>query len=103
MNQKFSQRNNKSNFYLLRGLVVSGAHGYTMQGRTQNGRIYYSCRSNQKHSELPNHSCDVAGKVLEPIVWEAITGLLQNPEQIVAAWAAETEEYDTMPDELGRL
>jgi site-specific DNA recombinase len=103
MNQKFSQRNNKSNFYLLRGLVVCGTCGYTMQGRTQDGRLYYSCRSNQKHPDLPRHSCNAAGQVLESIVWEAITGLLQNPEQIAAAWEAETEEYDTMPDELGRL
>lgn len=103
MNQKFSQRNNKRNFYLLRGLVVCGTCGYTLQGRTQNGRAYYGCRSNQKQPDLPKHSCNIAGRVLEPIVWEAIAGLLQNPEQIAAAWEAEAAEYETAPDELGRL
>ena len=103
MNQKFSQRNNKRNFYLLRGLVVCGKCGYTMQGRTNNGRAYYGCRSRQKYPDLPQHSCHIAGHILEPIVWEAIANLLRNPDQIAAAWAAETKQMDDPPDELGRL
>jgi site-specific DNA recombinase len=103
MNQKFSQRNNKRNFYLLRGLVVCGQCGYTMQGRTNNGRAYYGCRSRQKYPDLPKHSCHIAGHILEPIVWEAIANLLQNPDQIAVAWEAETTQHDATPDELGRL
>ena len=41
--------------------------------------------------------------LIEPIIWEAIANLLQNPDQIAAAWEAETVQYDTTPDELGRL
>lgn len=103
MNQKFSQRNNKSNFYLLHGLLVCGKCGYTLQGRTQNGRVYYACRSSQKQPHLSKHRCNATGRVLEPLVWQAIADLLKNPEQIAAAWDAETAEQDTMPNELGRM
>jgi site-specific DNA recombinase len=103
MNQKFSSRNNKQNFYLLRGLLVCGQCGYTMQGRTQNDRVYYVCRSSDKQPGVTKHSCHITGRVLEPIVWGAIADLLQNPDQIAAAWEVESTEHDTAPDELGRL
>ncbi len=105
MNQKFSPRNNKRNFYLLRGLVICGICGYTLQGRTQNGRVYYACHGNHKsrHPDVPKHTCHIAGHILEPMVWQAIADLLQNPEQIAIAWEAEASEGDTTPDELGRL
>ena len=53
LNQKFAARNNTRNFYLLKGLVVCHQCGYTMQGRTNNNRTYYGCRSNQRYPHLP--------------------------------------------------
>jgi site-specific DNA recombinase len=41
MNQRFASRHNTQHFYLLRSLLVCGTCGYTLQGRSQNERVYY--------------------------------------------------------------
>ncbi|MCP4416469.1 MAG: recombinase family protein, partial [Chloroflexi bacterium] len=105
MNQKFAVRNNKRHFYLLRSLLVCATCGYTLQGRCQKGRIYYYCEHGGKnrYPDVPRHTCSIAGRIIEPLVWEAVAELLQNPQQIVAAWEAEAAKQDVTPDELSRL
>lgn len=57
MNQQFAKRNNSKNFYLLRGLLVCQTCGYTLQGKTQNGRKYYFCArgGRKRHEDVPHH------------------------------------------------
>lgn len=105
MNQKYASRNNKHHFYLLRSLLVCSTCGYTLQGRCQQGHVYYSCVNGGKHRspDIPRHTCSIAGQIIEPLVWDAIAKLLRNPQQIVTAWEAETITQDVAPDELSRL
>ena len=105
MNQKFAPRNNHRHFYLLRSLLVCGTCGYTLQGRTQNERVYYHCDQGGKnrYAHVPKHTCHLAGRIIEPLVWEAVAELLSHPDRIAAAWKEEASAQDTTPDELDRL
>lgn len=88
MNRKNAKRNGRRT-YLLRGLLVCGVCGRTLQGRAQNGYTYYRCAHGGKHrpAGVPAHSCTVRGEVVEAEVWQALAGLLHQPEQIERAWA----------------
>ena len=105
MNQRFAKRNNKRHFYLLRSLLVCATCGYTLQGRCQKGRVYYYCEQGGKHRypDVERHTCSIAGRVIEPLVWEAVAELIGNPQQIAAAWETAAEKQDATPDELSRL
>jgi hypothetical protein len=46
---------------------------------------------------------NIAGQMIESLVWDAIAELLRNPRQIVTAWEAEAMTQDVAPDELNRL
>lgn len=104
MNQKFAERNNKKNFYLLRGLLVCSTCGHTLQGRTIRDRVHYFCEygSKKRYLTVPRHTCYVPGNVVEPLVWQAIADLLHNPQRIADAWGDEMKTQNT-PDELARL
>ncbi len=105
MNKRFAPRNNTRNFYLLRGLLVCGTCGYTLQGRTNGTRQYYACREGHAHrtTDVAAHTCHIAAHLLEPLVWQTIADLLADPARIAAAWEAEQAATDTTPDEVGRL
>ena len=105
MNRKFATRNNKRHFYLLRGLLICGTCGYTLQGRAQQGRVYYHCDQGgkERYPNVPRHSCHIAGQIIEPLVWDAIAELLRHPGQIAIAWEADASQQETTPDELSRL
>jgi site-specific DNA recombinase len=105
LNQTFAPRNNHRQFYLLRGLLVCGVCGHTLQGRAQNGRVYYYCEHGGKnrYPTVPQHRCHLAGRILEPLVWDAIADLLNQPDRIAQVWEAEAAQAQTTPDELGRL
>jgi len=105
MNQKFAPRNNKRHFYLLRGLLVCGTCGRTLAGRTSNGCVYYYCTNRGKHRDpgVPPHACSIAGRIVEPLVWEAVCRLLRNPNLLADAWQAQCETDDADPDEADRL
>lgn len=105
MNQKFASRNNKRHFYLLRSLLVCSTCGYTLQGRCYKEHIYYTCVNGGKNRppDVPRHTCSVAGRIIEPLVWDALAELLRDPQQIVTAWEAEAMTQDVAPDELSRL
>ncbi len=105
MNRKFASRNNKRHFYLLRSLLVCGVCGRTLAGRTSDNCTYYYCTNRGKNRDpdvLP-HACSVAGRTIEPLVWEVVCELLQNPSLLADAWQTQCETDDTDPDETNRL
>jgi site-specific DNA recombinase len=90
MNQKFSARNNRHHSYLLRGLLVCATCGYTLTARTSNGHVSYGCVSGsmRRATDVPAHTCLIHAEVIEPLVWQALTDLLRNPQLIAQAWNA---------------
>jgi site-specific DNA recombinase len=105
MNQKFSARNNKQHFYLLRGLLVCHICGRTLTGRNSNGRVSYYCtnRGKNRDPEVTPHSCSVFGEIIEPLVWEAVADLLRNPALLADAWQNQSQAEESSPDEVARL
>jgi len=107
MNQKFSKRNNQNNQYLLRGLLVCAVCGHSMYGRTSRGNTSYACGTGKSRRPpgVPEHSCVISGSVIEPLVWESIVQLLQNPQLIAQAWQPLGEEHSQQdePGEKERL
>jgi len=105
MNQRFAARNNKRHFYLLRSLLVCGICGRTLAGRTSNGCVYYYCtnRGKRRDPDVPPHACSIAGRIVEPLVWESVCELLRNPNLLADAWQAQCETDDADPDEADRL
>jgi site-specific DNA recombinase len=105
LNQTFAPRNHHRQFYLLRGLLVCSTCGHPLQGRSQHGRVYYDCEhgGKERYPTVPPHSRHLAGRILEPLVWDAIADLLQQPHRIAQVWEAEAIQAQTTPDEVGRL
>ena len=103
MNARFAQRNSRRT-YLLRGLLVCGTCGRTLQGRTQNGIVYYACTHGGVHCPpgIPHHTCSVRGDVVELLVWQALAELLRAPERIQVAWEALQSEQMAAPSEVRR-
>jgi site-specific DNA recombinase len=88
MNQKFAARNNQRNSYLLRGLLVCAICNHSLYGRTEHGKVTYACGTGKSRRPpgIPEHSCTIPGNVIEPLVWQAVVELLQNPKLIASAW-----------------
>jgi site-specific DNA recombinase len=86
---RFAQRNSQQT-YLLRGLLVCSVCGHTLQGRTQRGVGFYTCvyGGTQRPPEAPPHTRWLRGDVVEPLIWQALGNLLQDPQRIHDAWAA---------------
>jgi site-specific DNA recombinase len=105
MNQHFARRNNRQHFYLLRGLLVCGTCGRTLAGRTSHGQVSYSCtnRGKNRQPDVPAHSRSIAGRVVEPLVWEAVSRLLRNPMLLADAWQSQGAAMAASPDEVDRL
>jgi len=105
MNKKFAPRNNKRHFYLLRSLLVCSVCGRTLAGRTSGGCVYYYCtnRGKNRAPDVPPHACSIAGRIVEPLVWEAVCKLLRNPVLLADAWQTQCEPDDADPDEADRL
>jgi site-specific DNA recombinase len=103
VNVRFAQRNSRRT-YLLRGLLVCGTCDHTLQGRTQRGVVYYSCTHGGVHCPpgIPRHTCSVRGDVVEPLIWQSLTELLQDPQRLRAAWEALQAEQATTPSETQR-
>jgi site-specific DNA recombinase len=104
MNQRFSARNNKRHFYLLRSLLVCDICGRTLIGRTSGTRTYYCCPNQGKNRDpdVAPHSRTISGRIAEPLVWDAVCQLLRQPALLADAWQSQGEE-DTDPDEGDRL
>ena len=104
-NQKFASRNNKRHFYLLRSLLVCDICGRTLAGRTANEHTYYYCtnRGKERNPDVAPHARSIAGNLIEPLVWNAVTELLDNPLLIADAWQSREEESRGEMDEADRL
>jgi len=106
MNKQFASRNNKRHFYLLRGLLVCGECGRTLAGRSYaNGTVRYYC-TNQGSSRSLVEPCPcppVNGNVVEPLVWQAITELLTDPQLILDYYLARQDGTTAAPHELKRV
>lgn len=104
-NRKFSSRNNTAHFYLLRSLLVCDVCGRTMAGRTWNGTVRYYCASRGKDRapDVPAHSRSITADSIEPLVWQAVMQLLQNPILLADAWESETPNGQGAPEEQDRL
>ncbi|MCK5921619.1 MAG: recombinase family protein, partial [Methylococcales bacterium] len=101
MNAQTAKRNSRRT-YLLRGLLVCGICGGVLQGRAQNEHIYYRCPHGGKQRKLnmPQHTCSVRGDVVEAQVWQALTDLLGQPEQIESAWVAYQATQTEPPSQI---
>ena len=104
MNQKFASRNNRRHFYLLRSLLVCHVCGRTLTGRTANGCTSYYCtdRGKNRNPDVPRHTCSIAGNLIEPLVWRAVTELLDNPTLLADAWQSQEGENGEL-DEVERI
>jgi site-specific DNA recombinase len=105
--QRFSSRNNKKHFYLLRSLLVCGVCGHTLVGRTAGKYVAYYCSQQKEHNHpdpaIPKHSCSIRAREIEPIVWQSVCTLLRNPRLIEDAWASQSPSKDSQPGEADRL
>ena len=104
MNKKFASRNNKRHFYLLRSLLVCGVCGRTLAGRAGGKQVYY-CPNQGKHRDpdVTPHTCSIAGRIVEPLVWKAVCELLRNPSLLADAWQTQCDSRESDPDEADRL
>jgi site-specific DNA recombinase len=97
MNTRFATRNSRRS-YLLRGLLVCGTCGYTLQGRTQRHTLYYTCVHGGVACcppDIPRHTCSVRGDMVEPLVWQALADLVRDPHRIRDAWQTLQAEQAT--------
>jgi len=105
-NLKFSSRHNTAHFYLLRSLLVCDVCASTLIGRNAaNGTGTYYCVNNGKKRspDVPAHTRVVSGKDIEPLVWQAVMQLLQNPILLADAWENESQTNPGVPEEGDRL
>ena len=106
MKQKFSQRNNKRHFYLLRSLLICDVCGRTLVGQSWNGGYkVYRCSNGGRRREpgTPAHRRVVHAEIIEPLVWNAVINLLDNPTLIADAWQTEQQSDPSDGSELTRL
>lgn len=96
MQARYAQRNARRP-YLLRGLLICGICGYTLQARTQKGVVTYYCKHGGHHCPegIPQHTCSLRADGVEPLIWQSLANLLDNPEQIRQAWLALQSEQET--------
>jgi len=101
MNARFANRNSRRP-YLLRGLLVCGTCGHTLQGRTQNKTVSYYCifGGKKRSPDVPAHTCSVRGDQVEPLLWQELTALLQSPLQLEDAWQKIHAQQQATPTQL---
>jgi site-specific DNA recombinase len=105
MNHKFAQRNNHKHFYLLRSLLVCSHCGHSLVGRTATHSTTYACpyQSGKLDPTVAAHRCSIDGSLIETLVWQAVTELLQNPTLLADAWQQQSGVAESTPDEQNRL
>jgi site-specific DNA recombinase len=103
MNSRFASRNSRR-AYLLRGLLVCAACGYTLQGRTSGQTVSYVCTHGGKDCPpgIARHTCVVRADVVEPLVWQALADLLRQPEQLQLAWQTLQQQQSPAVTELNQ-
>jgi site-specific DNA recombinase len=91
-NQQFAARNNKAHAYLLRGLVSCGLCRHACYATTvASGHGYYICRGKlpavQSNLEQKCGSRYAPAGSLDAVVWQDLSNLLTQPEQITQEFA----------------
>jgi len=96
MQARYAQRNARRP-YLLRGLLICGVCGYTLQARTQKGTVTYYCKHGGCHCPdgVPQHTCSLRADCVDALIWQSLADLLDNPDQIRQAWHALQSEPAT--------
>jgi len=104
-NQRFAQRNNQKNFYLLRSLLVCDICGRTLAGRTTQNSVLYYCpnRGKSRDPDVLPHARSIAGRFIEAPVWEAVVQLLNNPHLLADSWHDQTHASPAQGEELDPL
>ena len=95
-----SQRNNTKNDYLLRGLVVCGLCGSMASGRVSNRYSYYDCNTKKNWKitgKQHEEKIAINRRVLDQKVWEGLTGLLDDPEELQSQLQARLEKKNFIP------
>jgi site-specific DNA recombinase len=105
MNARFARRNNHKHVYLLRGLLTCGICGHTLTGRTTRHKTAYYCQYGgvKRAPDVPPHRCSIAAAEIDPLVWQALTDLLQNPTRLTDAWQALLDPQPPQPETLNHL
>jgi site-specific DNA recombinase len=102
MQAHYAKRNSRQP-YLLRGLLCCDQCGQILQGRTEkNGRRYYTCLHGGKHRPegVKPHRRWLAAEQVEPLIWQALSELLQAPERLQLAWETFKAQHQTTPVEI---
>ena len=84
----------------MRGLVVCGLCGSMASGRVSNRYSYYDCNT-KKNWKITGKRHDekiaINRRVLDQKVWEGLTGLLDDPEELQSQLQARLEKKNFIP------
>ena len=101
-NARTSPRNNKKNQYMLRGLVICGLCGSMAPRYVSNKKTLYSCgaKRNKNFTTKPHDDQRVIvdHKKLDNAVWQGLTELLYDPEQLQAQVESRLERKQSYAD-----
>jgi site-specific DNA recombinase len=90
-NAELAKRNTKTD-YLLSGLLYCSQCGGRMGGHTIHGIPYYRCYHKDKPDSIPLNadgqpmpcrSPEIKTEAIEPVVWEAISRLIKDPDSLI--------------------
>jgi len=102
-NSLHSPRNNKLYQYLLKGLLRCSSCGRPLTGQSQNGHRYY--RHNRGETPSLLEACSLQARYhaesLESLVWEAISGALQNPKMLAQECQRRLSQSQSMVGQEG--
>ncbi len=90
-NLMFAKRCTKQT-YLLQGLLRCAKDGLRYRGHQEkSGVIYYYCKSRATNTPQPNcNSPYLRADEIEPIVWNTVKSILENPEEVFTAFRDES-------------
>ncbi len=82
-NLMFAKRCTKQT-YLLQGLIRCGKDHLKYRGHQEkSGVIYYYCKSRMNNNPVENcHSPYLRADQIEPMVWNTVKSILENPEEV---------------------
>ena len=94
-NSKYSRRNNKSNHYLLRGLINCSRCGGSYTGYVQHGSRGYRCNRANWASSSTGRRCApgaIAAGPIEEVVWQAVCEALSQPHILAQEYRSRLNE-----------
>ena len=112
VNAQRAKRNRQHEYLFVGGRLRCGQCGCSMSGEmSSHGHARYVCgRGKRRYQDIaqPHVKRSVPGRLIEPVVWDAIERALRNPAMIVAAleWrrnSTQTDEAALARDRQGYL